>query len=545
MHSNVRGAGPVTDQESQDVQYSFSPHSNQASYHELKRAIAQYNKSLNNPSVKAKPLLFRLLSSSVRVLANSPSSYNKESANKEALHELENVLNSIHLFYYRPNRTVFNYQVVLAQCCNALVHLCKEVSLLPPDKCEIRSNIDHGIALISCAIHLVHNKIEGTLSPVEDIVYTRDLSVTKHIFSFNNAAMTLLQTAQVLEYDATQRDMQVASCIARIIHKDSLYEYRIQLSQHLALRIDNVYSAILNRRPVPTFKHSFQHDIDLLNTAHTLLTNSLNKLSRRASKNISTPSSIALIQLDIFNCWNLVNSIMNNKIEHSYYFDSICNAFQPCPININRLRTVVGNAYLFSKISKYGRESQPVMETIQNNLESADKLLDNGYFSCILQRYPRSQYSELRKTVTSALETLNFFYFVKASSKHASHEKIPRVMSSSSHASDSKTLQKSALHEETSDKPSTSHLSLKTLKKIPSMLALKATENSRKKNSGPRSNALHVQAHTSEGSSNSAAEASGILTDHATSSALDIDFAARQSEDNDRGAHDAQSSNYR
>ncbi|SCV63577.1 hypothetical protein ANAPH2_00678 [Anaplasma phagocytophilum] len=118
-------------------------------------------------------------------------------------------------------------------------------------------------------------------------------------------------------------------------------------------------------------------------------------------------------------------------------------------------------------------------------------------------------------------------------------------MSSSSHASDSKTLKKSTLHEETSDKPSTSHLSLKTLKKIPAMLALKATENSRKKNSGPRSNALHVQAHTSEGSSNSTAEASRTLTDHATSSALDIDFAARQSEDNDRGAHDTQSSKYR
>ncbi|ABD44033.1 hypothetical protein [Anaplasma phagocytophilum] len=550
MHNNVRGTEPGTDQGSQDVQYSFSPHSNQEPYQcELKREIAQYNKSFNNPSVQAKPLLFRLLNSSARLLANSASSCNRESTNKKALHELENVLNEIHLFYYSPDATVsFDYKVVLTQCCNALVHLCEDVSLLPPAKRKTRSTIDNGIALISCAIHLVHKQIEGTPSAEEGAIYTRDSSITKHMFSFNNAALILSQTVQVSEYAAIQRDMQVASCIARILNKDSLYEYRIQLSQHLALRIDNIYSAILNRRPLPTFKHSFHHDIDLLNTAHTLLTNSLNKLSRRASKNISIPSSIALIQLDIFNCRNLGNTLMNNKnLEHSYYFDSICDAFQPCPVHINRLRTVLGNAYLSSKISKYGRESLPVMETIQNNLESADKLLDNDYFSYILRSYPRSQYSELRKTVTSALETLYFFYFAKASSKHASYEKIPSVMSSSSHASDSKTLKKSTLYKEKSDKPSTSHLSLKTLKKIPAMLALKATANSRKKNFGPRSNSLHVREHTSESSSNNAAEVSirRTLTDHATSSALDIDFAARQSIDYDLGGHETRSSKYR
>ncbi|MDD9363010.1 MAG: hypothetical protein PV344_08815, partial [Anaplasma sp.] len=91
------------------------------------------------------------------------------------------------------------------------------------------------------------------------------------------------------------------------------------------------------------------------------------------------------------------------------------------------------------------------------------------------------------------------------------------------------------------------HLSLKTLKKIPVMLSLKAAENSRKKNFCPQSNALHVQEHTSEGSSNSAAGVSirGTLTDHATSSALGIDFSARKSiDDDDLGAHDTQSSKY-
>ncbi|WP_249548956.1 hypothetical protein [Anaplasma phagocytophilum] len=551
MHNNVRGAGPGTDQESQDVQYSFSPHSNQEPYQcELKRGIARYSKSLNNSSVQAKSSLFRLLSSSARLLANSASSYDGESGNEKALHELENVLNKIHLFYYSRNMAVsFDYKVVLTQCCNALVHLCENVSLLPPGKCEIRSSIDNGITLISYAIHLIHKQIERTLSPVEDVVHTYDSSLTKHMFSFNNAALILSQTVQVSDHAEIERDLQVASCIAGILNKDSLHEHRTQLAQHLALRIGNVSSAILNSKPLPSFKHSFHHDIDLLNTAHTLLTKSLNKLSGRALKNTLIPSSMALIKLDIFHCWNLVKTLMNDKnLEHSYYFDSIYDAFHPCPVYMNRLRTVVGNAFIFSKISKYGRESRRlVTEGIQNNLESADKLLDNGYSRWILRSYPHSQYSELRKTVTSALENLNFFYFAKASSKHAPYDKIPRsVMSSSSHASDSKTLKKSTLYKEKSDKPSTSHLSLKTLKKIPVMLSLKAAENSRKKNFCPQSNALHVQEHTSEGSSNSAAGVSirGTLTDHATSSALGIDFSARKSIDDDLGAHDTQSSKY-